>query len=71
MYDKNYTEAVKTIRGNYKNNFPPKILVKSRSGRREVFLEKCVLKICSKFTGEHPYQSVISIKSHFGLGVLL
>ena len=28
----------------------------------EVFLGKSVLKICSKFTGEHPYQSVISIK---------
>ena len=28
----------------------------------EVFLGKGVLKICSKFTGEHPCQSVISIK---------
>ena len=48
----------------------------------EVFLEKCVLKICSKYTGEHPCQSVISIKQskqckaallkpHFVLGVLL
>ena len=27
-----------------------------------MFLVKCVLKICSKFTGEHPYQSAISIK---------
>ena len=27
----------------------------------EVFLGKGVLKICSKFTGEHPYQSAISI----------
>ena len=41
-------------------------------------LEKDVLKICSKFTGEHPYQSVISIncfatllKWHFGMDVLL
>ena len=25
----------------------------------EVFLRKGVLKICSKFTGEHPYRSVI------------
>ena len=31
------------------------------SSHTEVFL-KGVLKICSKFTGEHPYQSVISIK---------
>ena len=28
-------------------------------------LKKSVLKICSKFTGEHPYQSVISIKLLF------
>ena len=28
----------------------------------EIFLEKGVLKICSKFTGEYPCQSVISIK---------
>ena len=28
----------------------------------EVFLGKGVLKICSKFTGEHPHRSVISIK---------
>ena len=33
-----------------------------RSSHPEVFLEKGVLKICSKFTGEHPFQSVISIK---------
>ena len=28
----------------------------------EVFLEKGVLKICSKFTGEHQCRSAISIK---------
>ena len=27
-----------------------------------MFLRKGILKICSKFTGKHPYQSVISIK---------
>ena len=27
-----------------------------------MFLEKAVLKVCSKFTGEHPCRSVISIK---------
>ena len=36
---------------------------------------KGVLQICSKFTGEHPCQSVISnatlLKSHLGMGVLL
>ena len=44
-----------------------------RSIRPEAFLEKGVLKICSKFTGEHPCRSVIAIatllKSHFGMGV--
>ena len=33
-----------------------------RSSHPEVFLEKGVLNICSKFTGEHPCRSVISIK---------
>ena len=58
-----------------------------RSSRPEVFLSKDVLKICSKFKGEHPCRSVISIKLqcnfieialrhgllklHFGMGVLL
>ena len=41
----------------------------------EVFLRKGVPKICSKFTGEDPYRSVISIKlqsnSHFSMRVLL
>ena len=32
------------------------------SSRPEVFLRKAVLKICSKFTGEHPCRSVISVK---------
>ena len=35
---------------------------KCRSSRPEVFLVKGVLKICNKFTGEQPCQSVISIK---------
>ena len=33
-----------------------------RSSHPEVFLRKAVLKICSKFTGEHPCWSAISIK---------
>ena len=33
-----------------------------RSSHPEVFLERDVLKICSKFTEEHPCRSVISIK---------
>ena len=36
-----------------------------RRRRPEVFLIKGVLKICSKFTGEHPCRSVISIKLHW------
>ena len=35
---------------------------KYRCSHLKVFLEKSVLKTCSKFTGEHPYLSVISIK---------
>ena len=33
-----------------------------RSSHPEVFLGKGVLKICDKFTGEHPCRSAISIK---------
>ena len=32
-----------------------------KSSHAEVFSGKCVVKICRKFTGEHPYQSMISI----------
>ena len=41
------------------------------SSHPEVFLEKRVLKICSKFTGEHPCRSVTGEHPHFGMGVLL
>ena len=43
-----------------------------RSRISEVYLGKGVLKKCSKFTGEDPCRSVISIKllAHFGMGVL-
>ena len=33
-----------------------------RSSHPELFLRKVVLEICSKFIGEHPCRSVISIK---------
>ena len=33
-----------------------------RNSHPEVFLGKVLLKICSKFTGDHPCRSVISIK---------
>ena len=39
-----------------------KIRTINRNNRSGVFLVKGVPKICSKFTGEHPYRSVISIK---------
>ena len=41
-----------------------KVLCTYRSSHPDVFLGECVLKICSKFTREHPCRSVISIKSH-------
>ena len=37
----------------------------------EVFLRKGVLKICSKFTGEHACCFATLWKSHLGMGVLL
>ena len=49
-----------------------------RSNHPEVFWGKGVLKICSKFIGEHPCRNAISIKllatllkSRFGMGALL
>ena len=42
-----------------------------RSSHPEVLLEEGVLKICSKFTREHPYCKATLLKSHFGMGVLL
>ena len=41
---------------------PKEVLTELRNSRPEVFLGKSVLKICSKFTGEHPCWSAISIK---------
>ena len=38
----------------------PKILTKFRSSRPEAFLGKGVLKMCSKFTGEHPCRICLS-----------
>ena len=43
----------------YQNHFPVAIY---RSNHPEVFLEKGILKICNKFTGENPCWSVISTK---------
>ena len=43
-------------------NFWSRQLPIARGCHPEVFLRKGVMKICSKFTGEHPCRSVISIK---------
>ena len=43
-------------------SFSKYIPLRHRSSRPEVFLRKGVLKICSKFKGEHPCQSAISTK---------
>ena len=40
----------------------PLHLGQGRGSCSEVLSVKGVLKICSKFKGEHPYRSVISIK---------
>ena len=43
-------------------NITTRCVVMYRSSPPEVFLAKGVLKICSKFTREHPCQNAISIK---------
>ena len=40
-----------------------------KSSRPEMFLRKGVLKICSKFTGEYPCRSAISIKLLFEIAL--
>ena len=50
-----------TVRQNKETELMLKLQT-TRSGHPEVFLRKSVLKICSKFTGKHSCQSVISIK---------
>ena len=52
----NHVAFLKKVCSNWKY-----MAMNSRSSRSEVFLVKSVLKICSKFTGEHPCRSVISI----------
>ena len=45
-----------------RNSMLKSVHIGKRSSSPEVFLVKGVLKICSKFTGEHPSRNVISIK---------
>ena len=50
-HDLNWAEIIPGPLRRYIRSIPPELL-----------LGKDVLKICSKFSGEHPWQSVISIK---------
>ena len=61
-------QLLKLIRSEFKEKYYPHHFSKLRFidcgiriSRSEVFLRKDVLKICSKFTEEHPCRSVISI----------
>ena len=63
--------VISSVKGNQRKGL-------NRSSPSELFLEKGVLKICNKFTGEQLCCSVISIKllstllkSYFGMGVNL
>ena len=56
------TSANISIRNSLKTKFIPLNDSRYRRSPTEVFLEKDVLKISSKFTGEHPSRSAISIK---------
>ena len=52
---------------------PQSFIITYKSSPPDFSLGKSVLKICSKFTGEHPYRSCFAtlLKSHFGMDVLL
>ena len=54
--NKDKSELAQTFNSHYIN------IGTFRSSPSEVFLEKGVLKICGKFTGEHTCRSAISIK---------
>ena len=41
-----------------------KFIYKLRNSFPKAFFKKCVLQKCSKYTGEHSYGSVISVKLH-------
>ena len=58
------SRILKTMEKKYKIEYTVKLVqyMKLRSSHPEVFLEKGVLKICSKFTGKRPCQSAVSIK---------
>ena len=62
-FNEAYHKTTKTEEGVNKANQRTKIklFTKCRTSHPQVFLRKGVLKICSKFTGEHPCRSVISV----------
>ena len=66
--DKYYLPAAFTLFTHFDNYWRDTELT-SRSSNSEVFLGKGILKICSKFTGEHSCWATL-LKSHFGMGVL-
>ena len=58
-----YIDILQKVSNIIKSNFIANLYIaKNRSRCSEVFLEKGVLKICTKFTGEHACRSAISIK---------
>ena len=57
-----YSANLKILKAKVLSVFWKSSLETFRSTHPEVFLGKGVLKICSKFTGEHPCRNAISIK---------
>ena len=57
-----YSQLIEFLRNPFSNICVTNENSTIKSSRPEVFLRKDVLKICSRFTGEHPCRSVISIK---------
>ena len=57
-----FINYLKTYLGKSSDAITRITLIIFRSSHPEMFLEKGVLKICSKFTGEHSCRSVILIK---------
>ena len=55
-------QLCKEICSSHVNDLRQSYVKTLRSSPPELFLGKGVLKTCSKFTGEHPCQSVVSIK---------
>ena len=60
--DHSIVQSLAQIYESFENNNCTLDVFVDRSSHPEVFLGKGVLKICSKYTGEQPCQSAISIK---------